>query len=383
MKINEKINQKLNTFLNGGIKNNFDTISRFYQGDRKGQSFLLKALLAMRKSQKTRDRHEKEGLHVPPFLIASIATECNLHCKGCYAWATGGCEEEGVVSQSVHEELEPMQPSDWGKLFYEAQELGVSFILLAGGEPLLRRDILDEAADTKGIIFPIFTNATLIDKWYVNYFDAHRNLIPVVSIEGNDEMTDARRGAGVSAMIHDAVALMRQKNLLYGVSITVTSKNVEAVLKEEFVERLREDGCGLVFFIEYVPAQEGTQDLVLSGEDQTRLRERVIALREENRSLGMILLSFPGDEKAMGGCLAAGKGFFHINSLGAAEPCPFSPYSVDNIRNTSLADILRSKFFQKVRSISEQDETTSGGGCALFRNRDVVEKLQLGEESKK
>ena len=36
-------------------------------------------------------QQEKEGLHVPPFLIASIASQCNLHCAGCYARAGGGC----------------------------------------------------------------------------------------------------------------------------------------------------------------------------------------------------------------------------------------------------------------------------------------------------
>jgi MoaA/NifB/PqqE/SkfB family radical SAM enzyme len=53
----------------------------------------------------------------------------------------------------------------------------------------------------------------------------------------------------------------------------------------------------------------------------------------------MIFISFPGDEKTSGGCLAAGRGFFHINSHGGAEPCPASPYSDINVRDSSLLDL--------------------------------------------
>jgi MoaA/NifB/PqqE/SkfB family radical SAM enzyme len=215
----------------------------------------------------------------------------------------------------------------------------------------------------------------LIDKGYVNFFDAHRNLIPVISIEGNDEMTDKRRGIGVAARVQEAIDLLTTRKLLYGVSITVTSKNVEAVLEDTFIEKLRQNGCGLVFFIEYVPAQSETLGLVLSATDQQRLRDRVIALREENRRHGMILLSFPGDEKAMGGCLAAGKGFFHINSHGGAEPCPFSPYSTQNIKKDSLEEILSSSFFEKVREIGADISDGPEGGCSLFRHRAQIEAM--------
>ena len=45
---------------------------------------------AFLKSEKRRGTvKEKEGVEVPPFLICSIATTCNLHCKGCYARANG------------------------------------------------------------------------------------------------------------------------------------------------------------------------------------------------------------------------------------------------------------------------------------------------------
>jgi MoaA/NifB/PqqE/SkfB family radical SAM enzyme len=367
---------KLNEYVNGAIKNIVGTAGMFYDNDRKGKAFVVKMAYNVKKAKKIRDRKEKEDLHVPPFLIASIASSCNLHCAGCYAWANGGCGGDICSDGSPKRH---MQVKDWGRLFDEAKDLGVSFILLAGGEPLLRRDILDEAADRPEIVFPVFTNGTMLSKGYLNFFDAHRNMIPVISLEGEDDETDLRRGEGVAAQIWEAVDMIKEKKLLFGVSITVTSKNKDIVVSDSFVKKLRQKGCGLVFYIEYVPAQEGTEDLMLSFGDQMKLLERVSFLREEGRSKGMILLNFPGDEEEMGGCLAAGRGFFHINANGAAEPCPFSPYSEMNLMDNSLEEVLRSSFFHKVRDISTADFQTHQGGCALFRHRDEIERLTGGE----
>ena len=88
----------------------------------------------------------------------------------------------------------------------------------------------------------------------------------------------------------------------------------------------------------------------------------------------MVYISFPGDEKSSGGCVAAGRGFFHINSHGGAEPCPFSPYSDINVRDTSLREALRSPLFTALRDgglLNDDHE----GGCVLYEKRTQVEAL--------
>lgn len=92
----------------------------------------------------------------------------------------------------------------------------------------------------------------------------------------------------------------------------------------------------------------------------------------------MVFISFPGDEKSSGGCVAAGRGFFHINSHGGAEPCPFSPYSDVNVRDTSLREALQSKSFMKLREKGILIEEHAGG-CVLFERKSEVEKY-LSEE---
>ncbi len=138
----------------------------------------------------------KATLHNPKetlFLIASITTMCNLHCKGCYARANHNCCDDAEKQSML------LSAEKWGELFTQAEELGIGFILLAGGEPLLRTDVLREAAKHRKILFPVFTNGTMFSETAMELLDQNRNLIPVLSIEGNREKTDLRRGQGVIA----------------------------------------------------------------------------------------------------------------------------------------------------------------------------------------
>ena len=128
----------------------------------------------------------------------------------------------------------------------------------------------------------------------------------------------------------------------------------------------------VIFFIEYVPVNEQTRHIAPSDEERELLLMNLDILRE--RYTDMLFMSFPGDEKTSGGCLAAGRGFFHINSHGGAEPCPASPYSDINVRDTSLLDALNSKLFVSLRNgnmLLDDHE----GGCVLFEHRKEVEKL--------
>lgn len=99
---------------------------------------------------------------------------------------------------------------------------------------------------------------------------------------------------------------------------------------------------------------------------------RVSVIRNEYPD--MVFISFPGDEKSSGGCLAAGRGFFHINSHGGAEPCPFSPYSDMNVKDTSLREALHSPLFTALRDRNVLMEEHSGG-CVLFERREIVEAI--------
>ncbi|MBQ1897192.1 MAG: radical SAM protein, partial [Lachnospiraceae bacterium] len=147
---------------------------------------------------------------------------------------------------------------------------------------------------------------------------------------------------------------------------------IHEVTSEEFLNELAGRGCKAVIFVEFVPVTDDSTHLAPGDEEREYLNEEIARLRDERSE--MVYISFPGDEKGSGGCVAAGRGFFHINSHGGAEPCPFSPYSDVNVRNTSLRDAIRSPLFMALQSgdILMDDHD---GGCVLYEKRDLVEKL--------
>lgn len=352
---------KLNTMLNQGIGGILTTLGRYYMKNREGRAFLEYALPRIQKSTSIRNSYEDKGIHIPPFLIASVASQCNLHCAGCYARSGGSCGS--AASQA---ELRAVQ---WQAIFAEAAQLGIPFILLAGGEPFLRRDVIEAAAQNRDILFPVFTNGTMLDEGYLSLLDAHRNVIPVLSIEGAPEDTDMRRGEGVHAAVSAAMRSLHNSGVLFGASITVTSENRHTVTNSDFVSALRDGGCGLVFFVEYVPVDANTDYLALDSEALCEMEKSVSRLKKQIDD--MIILSFPGDEAAMGGCLASGRGFFHINAFGGAEPCPFSPHSKHNLQTSSILEVLESDYFATLRELAQNADTHTGG-CTLFAEQSAV-----------
>ena len=352
------------TYLNQGAEQLILDILKATLRNPREALFIRRYYNAQKEMERRRAALEAEGTHIPMFLIASITDACNLHCKGCYARANGQC---GAAS------VKPLLSADqWDSLFTQAADAGIAFVLLAGGEPMMRTDVLQAAAAHGDIIFPIFTNGTLIDTPLLGLFDRHRNLVPIVSLEGGEAATDGRRGAGAYAHVQEALAKLEQNRLLFGVSLTVTTENRAEVMSPAFMRMLYQKGCRLAFFIEYVPVAPGTEALAPDDAERMQIERAQETLRAEIP--GMVFLSFPGDEKYMGGCLAAGRGFFHINAHGDAEPCPFSPYSDTSLRDHTLLEALQSPLFQSVRVLNAQDDGHTGG-CALFAKEAQVKEL--------
>ena len=360
----------IQSYMTRGVENIVKSSLRAVIRNPRESAFMMRFAAAARRASKKRAEEEKAGVHVPPFLIASITSSCNLHCAGCYSRCTEATTDAAPVKQLTGEE--------WLGIFREAEEIGMSYILLAGGEPMLRRSVIEAAGTVPGIIFPILTNGTYLDDRYLELFDRCRNLIPVMSIEGGREATDARRGEGVYDKLVDNMDLLCERDLVFGVSVTVTTENLHEVGSREFMDLLAKRGCRLVVFVEFVPVTEESAFLAPGDEEREVLKEIIARLRLEYEE--MVFVSFPGDEKSSGGCIAAGRGFFHINSHGGAEPCPFSPYSDTNVRDKSLLEAVSSPLFTALRE-GEYLLEDHAGGCVLYEKRKQVEAL-LGASGK-
>ena len=362
-------NMNIQEYMTAGVENIIKNAVKVTLTNPAQSFFMVRFAAAVRAASGKRLDSEKRGEHIPAFLIASITSSCNLHCAGCYARAVHSCADTVPVEQLSAEE--------WDHIFEEAEEMGISFILLAGGEPMIRRDVIEKAGNRQKIMFLIFTNGTLLDDTYIRMLKKSRNLIPIFSIEGKEKQTDARRGEGVYGKVFSAMEKLQKEKLLLGSSVTVTTDNLEEVTSDEFLEKLEQRDCKALIYVEFVPMSQELKSFAPGDKEREYLEQRLTEIRDKYQD--MIFLSFPGDEKAIGGCIAAGRGFFHINSHGDAEPCPFSPYSDVNVKDTSLKDALQSELFAKLRDSGTLTEDHTGG-CVLYENRDKVESYFMHNE---
>lgn len=313
----------------------------------------------LKKAESVRLNQANDGIEVPPLMIVSTTEACNLSCAGCYACAQNRMKNDELTDERIAEILD------------EASGLGVSIVMLAGGEPLLSHGWLDALGRHDEMVGIVFTNGTLFDGRHREWFAEHRHIIPTFSIEGNEIQTDARRGSGVYAKVSEAMRILHSDKIPFGISVTVTNQNLDSILQNEFTEEYMQKGCRLFVFVEYVPVDPGTEPMVLSRTDKKRLNDFAVRSAKQYPAL---FIPFPGDEDQYGGCLAAGRGFVHVSADGGVEPCPFAPFSDTNLRDVSLKEALASGFLSKVREnhhlLKEGD-----GGCALWRNREWLADL--------
>jgi MoaA/NifB/PqqE/SkfB family radical SAM enzyme len=317
-----------------------------------------------RKAAAVRRQHEGEGLLVPPVMIVSITSRCNLACAGCYMHGRG------------EKPKAEMSPEILASVAREAAELGVSILVIAGGEPLVRQEeIFALAKAHPRVLFPVFTNGLLIDDAMAMEIAACPNIVPVISFEGFREDTDTRRGSGVYDRLLSVCTRLKDRTVFFGCSVTTTRKNFDNVTSETFVQQMTGAGARVFTFVEYVPMATGTENLVLTHEQKKTLQA---VLTDFNQKFPALFIGFPGDEDTYGGCLAAGRGFVHVSPSGNLEPCPAAPFSDTNLSTVPLKEALQSRLLGRLREKPEFLAETEGG-CALRANRAWVEEI-MGRE---
>lgn len=325
-----------------------------------GQAWaFLRTLNWLRKAAKKRAQWREQGITVPPIIIFSITNECNLDCEGCYAKALYSSSENELND----EELE--------RIVGEASGLGVSFFVVAGGEPFMRQALLNITVKYPEMIFLVFTNGLLIDDSVMAKLSEQRNVIPLVSLEGFEKETDDRRGKGTYAHVLELMDKMRQRNMFFGASLTLTESTFEVLSSVSYVEHMIDIGCKFFLYLEYTPIQPGTEVWILSPEQREQLMRRMESFRKRFPAL---FIAVPGDEAAEGGCLSSGRGFVHINAVGDLEPCPYAPFSDVNLKAASLKDALQSRLLEELRKHPEELRVDQGG-CVLWKKREWVQSL--------
>ena len=289
-------------------------------------TFILKFSASMKNADSRRKKWESEGEQIPAFLICSITNSCSMPWSGCYPDAENSCKDNS--------DGEELTASDWEKVFRDAAEVGIGFIILAGEEAMARRDVLEVATKFPEIIFAVFADATVIDKSMVMLLDRHRNIVPVLIIEDEAEQANERREKVLGRQIDGALAQLRSKRIIFASSVIATAQNYSVVAQDRFVSALYKSGCRIVLFSEPAAADKQSDYAHLGNKERELLLQNVRRLRSGKNN--MLYICLPHDWSALGECLAAGTGFIHIDSTGGASSCPFSSDSDFNILGYSL-----------------------------------------------
>ncbi len=282
-----------------------------------------------------RSRREVEGCNIPWVILMDPTSACNMKCKGCWA------AEYGNKSN--------LSLDDMRRVISQAKELGTHFYMFTGGEPLIRKDdILTLARENPDCLFLSFTNATLVDDKFCEDMKECGNLALAISVEGSKETNDSRRGSGAYAKTLDAMKLLKKHKCLFGTSVCYTSENYKAVTSDEFYDFMIENGARYAWYFHYMPVgHDADTSLLLSPEQREYVYRKIRDNRNSKTGKPIFTVDFQNDGEFVGGCIAGGRNYFHINSRGDAEPCVFIHYSDSNIKEKSVLECLKSPLFKE------------------------------------
>jgi len=322
--------------------------------------FLLKISWHHWRAQRrhTRQQRRMNG-SLPSVLAISPTMRCNYNCQGCYS--RGRPEDNELTTDELN------------ALLSEAEELGIHSIVVTGGEPLLRDDILGLTAQHRRLLFFFITNGSLITPDIAHRIARTGNIIPLVSIEGFASDTDERRRPGAHETAMRAFGYLRKARALFGFVATNTAANTCQLATDAFIDQMVAIGCAVGFFTEYVPCGPNPRpDWILDEATRAQFHKRVLGFR---RDKPIVISQFPDDEYGKENrCSGAGRVSLHINSQGDIEPCPFMSVARENIRTGGLMAACQSPF---LRAIREQPKLLQHQryACSLFEHRVELDDL--------
>jgi MoaA/NifB/PqqE/SkfB family radical SAM enzyme len=317
-------------------------------------------LNSMLRSSSTRTAFtERTGVHTPLVLLISPTMRCNLRCEGCYAAGYSSAAE--------------MSPALFQRIIDQANEICIFFFTVLGGEPFLRKDLLEVGAANPESFFQVFTNGTMLTDDRIAHLAELGNMAPVISIEGDRQATDGRRGDGVFDKTMDTMARLGRAGLAFGYSATVTRRNYRFLMSPAFFDDLIARGAIMGWNFLYMPVgRDPDLSLMLTPEERNEFRENVLALR---KAKPLAAVDFWGDSVFTGGCIA-GKWYAHVNSEGWLEPCIFAHFATHNLNDCTLEEALTSSLFREIQRRQPFNENLLMP-CMLIDNphqsREIVE----------
>lgn len=322
---------------------------------------LLKAAWTLGwKGMRSVQRHKrrmKRGEFFPPFLYISIVNSCNLRCQGC--WVDVAAKQQKIDVEAMN------------RLITEAKQMGNSFFGILGGEPFMHGELLEILGQHRDCYFQVFTNGHFITDEVAAELRRLGNVTPLVSVEGNEIVSDERRGnLQVFNKTMNGLENCLKHHLLTGVCTSLCQTNFD-LLREEWVDRLIEMGVMYTWFHIYRPVgPDAMPELSLTPEQQQQARQFVVDMRVK-KPIVIVDAYYDGEGQAL--CPAATGFTHHISPWGDIEPCPVIQFAKESIHDDrSLKDTFnQSEFLRDFRETAAQ----ATRGCVVLERPDLLKQL--------
>ena len=320
-------------------------------------NFFLNACLAGWKRED--ELRNKLDCNIPWAILLDPTSACNLHCTGCWA------AEYGNKLNLSFEEID--------SIITQGKQLGIYMYIYTGGEPLVRKkDLIALCEKHSDCQFLSFTNATLIDEEFADEMLRVKNFIPAISIEGFEEATDDRRGQGTYQKVIQAMAILKKKHLPFGLSCCYTSQNLDSISSYDFIDQMVEWGAKFVWYFHYMPVGNDAVSALLPNPEQREFMYHRI--RDIRATKPIFAMDFQNDGEYVGGCIAGGRRYLHINANGDCDPCVFIHYSDSNIREKTLLECLQSPIFMAYHDGQPFNENHLRP-CPMLENPELLRKM--------
>lgn len=309
---------------------------------------------------------KKYGCNVPWAILMDPTSACNLHCTGC--WAAEYGHSMNLTLQQLNSIIE------------QGKKLGIYIYIYSGGEPLVRKaDIIKLCEMHPECAFLAFTNSTLLDDEFADEMLRVKNFVPAISVEGFEEDTDFRRGKGTFNKVMEAMERLRARKLLFGISCCYTSKNTDTIGSEEYFDKMVEWGAKFAWFFTYMPVgKDAVPELMATAEQRRFMYDRI---RQFRNTKPLFTMDFWNDGEYVGGCIAGGRSYLHINANGDVEPCAFIHYSDTSIKDHTLLEALRAPLFMGYHD-AQPFNCNHLRPCPLLDNPGALSKIVDDSEAK-
>jgi MoaA/NifB/PqqE/SkfB family radical SAM enzyme len=319
--------------------------------------------------------------HLPPLNSRAYSRFVNEHLLSrtsgpshAQIGVTNACPQRCAYCYNRNRQGKPMDKDTILKTARELKRMGMVWLGLTGGEPLLNNDLAEIVSEVSGdcAVKLFTTGCTLTREKAIQLKQAGLFSVSVSLDHWLEEKHDeGRRYQGAFQQALRGIRIFQEVGgIQVGVSAVLSREMIVNDRVEEFLHFLEGLGVHEAWLSEVKPSLEAYCDdtLIITEEDRLKL----VKLQDVCNSRGKMTVNYLGhfEGKECFGCNAGNK-MVYVDAFGDVSPCVFTPMSFGNVMASSVSEIFAE---MKARFPSED-------GCFINKNYRLLQRYSAGRHT--